>query len=102
MSTQRRRVAQRFKDAPAMLLSVHRSGGLATASRAGLRRSGATERLTRLYSKFDAAFRSARLSARAVGRLADDAILSPDMNGAHASGLAIACSSPRHHSPGAQ
>ena len=88
-----------------MLVSIHRSGGLATASRAGLRRSGATERLTRLYSKFDAAFCSARFFARAIGRFAAGAIpaiLSVETTEARASGLAIACSSPRHHSPGAQ
>lgn len=84
-----------------MLVSFHRSGGLATASRAELRRSGATERLTRLYSKFDAAVRSARFRARAIARFAD-AVLSPNPFGASAAGLAIACTSPRHYIPGAQ
>ena len=56
-----------------MLALFHRGGGLATASRTGLRRSGATERLSRLYSKFDAAFRSAMNRARAVSRSTFDA-----------------------------
>ncbi len=85
-----------------MLVSFHRSGGLATASRAELRRSGATERLTRLYSKFDAAARSARFRARAVTRLNAGAVLSPNPIAAGTAGLAIACTSPRHYIPGAQ
>lgn len=95
-----------------MLASDHRSGGLATASRAGLRRSGVTERITRLYSKFDAVLRGARLYvhaiyahaiyAHAMARLAADARPSPDLTEAGDAGLAIACTSSRHHIPGAQ
>ncbi len=85
-----------------MLASFHRNGGLATANRARLRRSGGTERITRLYSKFDAALRGARLCARAVAAFAADANLSPNMTEAGAAGLAIACTSSRHHIPGAQ
>jgi hypothetical protein len=90
-----------------MLVSDHRSGGLATASRAGLRRSGVTERITRLYSKFDAALRGARLYvhaiyAHAMARLAADARPSPNLTEAGDAGLAIACTSSRHHIPGAQ
>lgn len=85
-----------------MLASFHRSGGLATASRAELRRSGATERLTRLYSKFDAAARSARSFARAIAGFIAGAVLSPNPVGASTAGLAIACTSPRHYIPGAQ
>lgn len=85
-----------------MLVPFHRSGGLATASRAGLGRSGASRRITRLYSKFDALFRGARLYARAIERFATDLNLIPKLTSAGTAGLAIACIPPRHHTPGAQ
>jgi hypothetical protein len=85
-----------------MLALFHRNGGLATASRAGLRRSGASERLPQLYSKFDAAFRSAQLFARAVSRFVIDLNLFPETTHAGAAGLAFACTTSRHHIPGAQ
>jgi len=85
-----------------MLALFHRNGGLATASRTGLRRSEVAERLPRLYSKFDAAFRSAQLFARALSRAAIDLNLFPETTQASAAGLAFAGTSSRHHIPGAQ
>jgi hypothetical protein len=85
-----------------MLALFHRTGGLAAASRSELRRSGATERLTRLYSKFAAAVCSVLDLARAVARFA--AVGSPNMVAvrARATGRANECTSSRHHIPGAQ
>jgi len=81
-----------------MLASFHRGGGSAAASRSGLGRSGATERITLLYSKFDAALRGARLHVRAIA----DAKPFRNMIEAGGAGLAIACTASRHHIPGAQ
>jgi hypothetical protein len=102
---QRHWIAQRFKDAPAMLALFHRTGGLAAASRSELCRSGATGRLKRLYPKFDAAVCSALDLARAVPRFA--AVGAPNMIEvslvrARAAGRANPCTSSRHHIPGAQ
>ena len=89
-----------------MLASFHRSGGLATANRAIRRRSGDTERITRLYSKFDALFRRARLCARAVANLIatrNHTVNSiQNLAGAGAAGPALACTTSRHQTPGAQ
>ena len=85
-----------------MLASFHRSGGLATASRAGLRRSEAPERITRLYSEFDAPLRRASLRACAPARFAVRAIRSPDRRGAARAGLAATRISPCHQTSGAQ
>lgn len=89
-----------------MLASFHRSGGLATANRAIRRRSGDTERITRLYSKFDALFCRVRLCARLLANLiaTQNYIANSTQNlaGAGAAGLALACTTPRHQTPGAQ
>ena len=85
-----------------MLVSFHRGGGLATASRAEQRRSGATGRFSRLYSNFDAAVCGARFCARDVARLVAAADFSSFAIGAVGAGPAIACTNSRHHIPGAQ
>lgn len=85
-----------------MLASFDRGGGLATASRATLRRSEIPERITRLYSEFDALLRCARLCAGALVRFAADPAPASQASGAGSAGLAIACTSPRHQNPGAQ
>lgn len=82
-----------------MLASFHRGGGLATASRATLRRSEAPGRITRLYSEFDALLRRARRCAGALVRFAADPALASQASGA---GFAIVCTSSRHQNPGAQ
>src|ERR1051325_5284294 len=92
----RRRVAQRFKDAPAMLVPFHRSGGLATASRATPGRSGTTERITRLYCQLKALLRAARSRASAIADTVAGPFLFQTMTEARAAGLAIACRTPRH------
>jgi hypothetical protein len=84
-----------------MLALFHRSGGLATASNIGLRRSAVSGRLPRLYSKFDAAFRSAMFFARARSSAALDLQLFKKPQ-AGAAAPAFACTVPRHHIPGAQ
>src|SRR5262245_53539710 len=98
----RRRVAQRFKDAPAMLVPFHRSGGLATANRARLGRSGATERITRLYCHLSALLRAARLRASAIADFVAEPFLFQTVTEARAAGLAFICIKPRHHTLGAQ
>jgi hypothetical protein len=85
-----------------MLVPIHRSGGLATASRATPGRSGATERITRLYCQLNALLRAARLRALAIADTVAEPFLFQTMIGARAAGLAIACRTPRHHTPGAQ
>ena len=85
-----------------MLVPIHRSGELAPASRATPGRSGATERITRLYCQLNALFRAARLHASAIADYAAEPFLFQTMTEARAAGLAIACRTPRHHTPGAQ
>jgi hypothetical protein len=85
-----------------MLVSFHRSGGLATASSARLGRSGATERITRLYCQLNALLRAARQRARTIADFAAEPFLFQTMSEAHAAGLAFACTKPRHHTSGAQ
>jgi hypothetical protein len=85
-----------------MLVSFHRSGGLATASSATLCRSGATERITRLYRQLNALLRAARSRASVIADSVAEPFLFQTMTEARAAGLAIACRTPRHHTPGAQ
>ena len=85
-----------------MLVPFHRSGGLATASRATPGRSGATERITRLYCQLKALLRAAYSRASAIADYVAEPFLYQTMTEARAAGLAIACRTPRHHTPGAQ
>ena len=84
-----------------MLVLFLRSGGRATASRTGLCRSGVPERFTRLYSKISVALHDALLGLRAIAR-STALVLLPSTTQAGAVGLAFACTSSRHHTPGAQ
>lgn len=84
-----------------MLASFHRTGGLATASRTQPSRSGVSRRLSCLYSKFSAFIRRTLLCARALAEHAAD-LTSLNAIAAGRAGLAIACISSRHHTPGAQ